>query len=391
MYLRHWSKKDINLSSFQAELNLLIDFATPQETLTQVAETLLAKGGSMEFGWVADVFINHQAQTRWGQENPLATIEIVKRLKEGALIELSTDLYFTPNSNQEGANYLSALEIIGFLGNSTKELEKVLLFLNNPPNADVFLQAVETLGHILHLVTLSPELKHEVLSFYTEQLHNPTYNYRLVIQRLISLYVKHDCDEVLDILAEEYKNNEDINQQCYLLLKTTEAHYGLAKVRALFISKALSFLTKHASRADTIEDYDGLQDNLDEWDNLNTLGLKVEENQSNPELMNEHIEALLSIQIEESEEILIQLLGSVQVDNMIKKIILDQFFNSTIYYTFSDLFKKSESIIKKWLNEPDGSTLGASELWESYSKASNRIATQNQKHEKHRATGYWWD
>lgn len=146
MSLRHWSTKDINLSSFQAELNLLIDATVPQETLVQVAETLLVKGSSMEFGWVADMFINHQAQTRWGQENPLATAEIVKKLKEVALMELAGNLYFTPNSNREGANYLSALEVISFLGNSTKELEVVFNFLDTPKNADIFLQAVETLG-----------------------------------------------------------------------------------------------------------------------------------------------------------------------------------------------------------------------------------------------------
>lgn len=175
------------------------------------------------------------------------------------------------------------------------------------------------------------------------------------------------------------------------MYQVTEIHYGLVKIREFFVPKALNFLTKHASVADNIEDYEGLQDNLDKLSNLNTFGLKIEENQSKPELVDEHIGELLSTQIEESEEMLIQLLESVQLGNMIKKMILDQFFSSVAYYTFSDLFNKSADIIKKWLNEPDSSILGVSELWKRYLEANNQIAIRIQKHENYKATGYWRD
>ncbi|OJJ20919.1 hypothetical protein BKI52_10080 [marine bacterium AO1-C] len=177
MDLSFWSKKDIGLSSFQDELNLLVDNDTEQETMVQVARKLLSEGGSMEFGWAADVFINLNLQHRWGGENSLAPV--VKELKDATLKELSKELYFTPNSDPDGANYLSALEMILHHGNSVEELQSVLRLVNNPPNEIVFQHAMDALPKVAKLVILSPKLEKQILSLYREQLHE--YDYNLIV------------------------------------------------------------------------------------------------------------------------------------------------------------------------------------------------------------------
>ncbi|OJJ20918.1 hypothetical protein BKI52_10075 [marine bacterium AO1-C] len=196
----------------------------------------------------------------------------------------------------------------------------------------------------------------------------------------------------MDFLEEDYNTNKDVHQQCYLLFKTTEAHYGLESGRKRFMPIALDFLQKWESTPTAIDHYNQLKANIALLDKIKASKTTILGHQGDVTLAKKAVQNIFSVEIEESEEIIIKLLDSPIVDNYLKKYILTEFFNNDTYFTFHRLVEKVTQILTQWTSEE--SKINNTEiemLKESYLNMLEEIKEWEVKYERFRSTGYWED